>query len=266
MIKDYWRKQSNRNRGSVLLLAALSYAPSGVIWAQESEKQPLITDRPDFTESPQTVPAGRVQIEAGVTFERSGDAQQSTLGETLVRIAAGRKAEVRIGVPSYVTARDGGRTSGLDDAFLGAKFALSSHPKRPLALLVGTTLPTGARSVAERRYQPEAVLATAFDVSQKVGLGINVGIGRSSEGNTRFSQFFGSAALGYELTNKLGAFAEVFAFNRTSPNRGSQKYVDGGFTYGVTPDFQLDARVGFGLQNRVGGPDYFYGVGLAQRF
>ncbi len=255
-----------RNYVSLTLLIGLSCGASGAAWAQEKESEPLITDRPDFTESPQTVPRGQVQVEGGVTVERSGDERQRTFGETLVRVAAGRGAEVRIGVPSYITARDGGRTSGLDDAFLGAKFVLSSHPKRPLALLVGTTLPTGSRRVAERRYQPEAVLSTAFDLSEKVGLGINLGAARPTEEGARFTQFFGSAALGFELTDKLGAFAEVFAFNRSSPDGRGQRYVDGGFTYGLTPDLQLDARVGFGLGNRVGGPDYFYGLGAAQRF
>ena len=31
-------------------------------------KEPLITDRPDFTESTEAVPAGHVQLEAGYTF------------------------------------------------------------------------------------------------------------------------------------------------------------------------------------------------------
>ncbi|BCM93169.1 hypothetical protein IAD21_05057 [Abditibacteriota bacterium] len=233
---------------------------------QAQESQPLITDRPDFTESPQTVPTGRVQIEAGVTYERAGNARQTTVGETLIRVAAGKRAEVRIGVPSYLVARDGGRATGWDDLFLGAKFALSAHEKHPVALLLVTTLPTGSRRVAPRTVQPEAVLATEFDLTEKVGLAINVGAGRPNEGSGAFNQYFGSASLGFDLCERVGAYAEVYAFNRTERGGSSQKYINGGFTYALKPDVQLDARVGFGLNNDVGGPDYFYGVGLARRF
>jgi len=260
--------------GILLALAAAQCSLGGAAWAQsrapnkptEPEVPPLITDRPDFTESPQTVPKGMVQIEAGVTFERAGSARQTTVGETLVRVAAGNRAEVRIGIPSYLHVRDGGRASGLDDAFLGAKFVLSSPRKRPLALLIGSTLPTGSRRVAPRKFSPEAVLATEFDLSKKVGLAVNAGVARPNEGDGSFGQIFGSASLGFDLSERVGAYLEAYAFNRTERDGNAQKFVNGGFTYSVNPNLQLDARLGFGLGNDTGGRDYFYGIGVSQRF
>lgn len=257
-----------------LALAAAQCGLGGAAWAQSSAPNettepgtpPLITDRPDFTESPQTVPKGMVQIEAGVTFERTGSARQATIGETLIRVAAGNRAEVRIGIPSYLRVRDGGRTSGLDDAFLGAKFALVKREKFPLSVLVGTTLPTGSRRVAARKFSPEVVLASEVDLSKKVGLAFNLGTGRPSEGNGRFSQYFGSASFGFDVSERVGAYAEVYAFTRTERGGKSQKYVNGGFTYALKSELQLDARLGFGLSNDAGGPDYFYGIGVSQRF
>lgn len=258
----------------LLALTAAQCGLSGAAWAQSSAPNepiepgvpPLITDRPDFTESPQTVPKGMTQIEAGATFERSGDARATTLGETLIRVAAGKSAEVRIGIPSYLRVRDGGRANGLDDAFLGAKFALVKRDKFPLSVLVGSTLPTGSRRVAAREFSPEVVLASEVDLSKKIGVAVNLGTGRPSEGNGRFSQFFGSASFGFDLSKRVGAYAEVYAFNRTERGGKTQKFVNGGFTYAVNPNLQLDARLGLGLGNDVRGPDHFYGVGVAQRF
>ena len=255
----------------VLIVAVACCGMHGAAWAQssapnetmEAEVPPLITDRPDFTESPQTVPKGMTQIEAGATFERSGNARQTTVGETLIRVAAGNRAEVRIGIPSYLSVCDGGRASGLDDAFLGAKFVLSSPQKRPLALLIGSTLPTGSHSVAPRKFSPEAALSTEFDLSRKVGLAVNVGIARPNEGEGSFSQFFGSASFGFDLSKRVSAYAEVYAFNRTERGGSPQKFINGGFTYALKPELQLDARLGFGLNNHVGGPDYFYGIGVS---
>jgi hypothetical protein len=48
----------------ILILAALIGAMA-TARAGEGADDPLITDRPDFTESPQVVPQGRVQVEGG---------------------------------------------------------------------------------------------------------------------------------------------------------------------------------------------------------
>src|SRR5687767_7085827 len=62
----------------------------------------IVTDRPDFTESPVAVPRGAVQVEMGNTYERADDVRANTLGEMLVRVGVHRGLELRLGLPSYV--------------------------------------------------------------------------------------------------------------------------------------------------------------------
>jgi len=246
---------------SVLVSGALLYP----VRAQETS-EPLVTDRPDFTESAETIPRGRVQIESGVTFDRSEDERASTFGEVLVRISTGDRSELRIGVPSYLRGRGAGeKASGFDDLFLGAKFVLKKGGGRKpqYALLVGTPVPTGSREVAERRYQPEAVLAVAFDISDRVAFSTNFGGVRASDGGERFSQAFGSASLGFGLAEKWSAYLEAYAFNRTEPGGDSQQFVNTGVTYLINNDFQLDARIGRGLND---GRETFFGFGASRRF
>lgn len=256
----------NNRRSPLKTAALLATISASLISAALAQEEPLITDRPDFTESAATIPPGRIQVEGGSTYERTSSTRTVTGGELLVRIATGKRSELRVGVPSYLLVRDAGRTSGFDDAFLGAKFMLSTDERRPLALLLGTTLPTGARRVAERKWQPEAVLATGFDVSEGKSISFNLGYARPTDGGARFSQIFGSTSLGFDLSDKWGAFAELYVFNRTTPGGPAQKYADTGLTYLANPNLQFDARVGFGLGNHTAGPDYFYGAGVAQRF
>lgn len=233
-----------------------------------AEDEALITDRPDFTESPQVVPSGRVQVEGGYTYTRAGATREHALGEILVRVPIARKMELRVGSPSYLWQRDGGRIPGLDDAFLGAKIALSDGGgKRPaLGLLFGTSLPTGANAVTADAWQPEGVLAASWDLCPTTALSMNLGVARPVEAGTRFSQVFGSLSLGHSLNDKWGAYAEVFGFNKVDATGKSAKYVNGGVTYLLNNDFQLDARLGFGLNNHAGGPDFFTGFGVARRF
>ena len=49
-------------------------------------QQPLISDRPDFTESAATITPGRVQMEAGYTFARLEEVEGHAIGEILARI------------------------------------------------------------------------------------------------------------------------------------------------------------------------------------
>jgi hypothetical protein len=238
---------------------------------QTNQVDALVTDRPDFTESPQTVPAGRIQIEGGVTYERSGQSKTTTFGETLIRVATGDKSELRIGLPSYLTVRGDGRTNGLDDGSLGVKFALAEGSgygfKKPaLGVIIATSIPSGAKRIAERTYAPEVKLAAGVDLNERWSLGTNLGVARPTDGEQRFTQLVGTAALAYSVSEKVGAYFEGFAFSKTTPSGDSARYLNTGLTYLVNPDLQLDARLGFGINNDVSGPDYFYGIGVARRF
>jgi hypothetical protein len=66
------------------------------------------------------------------------------------------------------------------------------------------------------------------------------------------------------LTEKLHTFNECFAFFRRdfSDNR-PQYYYDSGWTFLVTPNFQLDWRAGLGLNDAADG--FFTGCGLTIR-
>ncbi|MFQ5990494.1 MAG: hypothetical protein ACE5K9_11330 [Candidatus Methylomirabilales bacterium] len=61
-----------KRRFSSILATLIVLAWSGWCTGQGSKPDPLVTDRPDFTESTETVAPGRFQIEAGYTFSRPG--------------------------------------------------------------------------------------------------------------------------------------------------------------------------------------------------
>ncbi len=234
------------------------------------------TDRPDFTESPQVVPRSfKAQIEGGYTFARAGETKESSVGELLVRVPVAERVELRFGVPNYLVQRVSGvSVSGFDDAFVGAKFALAEGATEPgrltrpaIGLLVGTTLPTGARGFRESKLQPEAIIALGADLTRDVSLSSNLGYVRASDGGEGFNQFVGSLALSVGLTKRAGAYVEAFGFTRVdAATRASARYGNGGLTFLVNRNFQLDARAGVGLGNDATAPDYFFGFGFARRF
>ena len=242
---------------SDIILKPVSEAPA--------ESLSIAADRPGFSTPTGIVPLGHFQLEAGASAARSGGERDYSFGQLLVRVPVCSRAEVQLGVPSYLVARAGGqRVSGGDDTFVQAKIRLAAGPKAVYGLLLNSSLPTGSRTVAEHKYQPGAALAADYVLDATTGLTLNLGGSRASQSGQRFSQVYGAASLGFTLTPKTGAFAEAFAFNQ--PGGPTQKYADGGFTYLLNPRTQLDISSAIGLGNKAGGPDYSYGAGIARLF
>jgi len=253
---------------AVLILVGASGWSVGTGRAEE----PLVADRPDFTESPETVAPGRFQLEAGYTFTRSGDDKQHALGEVLLRIGLWQQIELRLGGNSYdwLDSPDGD-ADGFEDISLGVKIKLvdgSEHfdlTRPSIGVVVNTTLPTGADDIGEDEPQPEFVLALAWDLSERFSLGSSLIYAYASEDGDRFHQFSGSLALEYQLTERWGTYIEYYGIVPETDNGPNTSFFNGGFTYLVTNNLQLDARVGVGVFNAPS-PDYFTGVGVSWRW
>lgn len=257
-------------RLAALAMAGAALLGAGSLGAQEaSEGAPLIADRPDFTESTNSVAPGRFQLETGYTFARDGDLREHTVGEVLLRIGVLTGVELRVGLNSFVVVEhdDPRDAEGFEDVVLGAKLELPLPAGGwvPAAALLGSlSLPTGEDEVGGTDgVQPEAVLALGWDLAPRLSLGLNGGYGRLKEEGERFDQFSHSAALGFDVGRGVGLFLEYFAL-RPLEDRSDENTVNGGVTWLLTPNLQLDARAGLGLEGA--DPDYFTGVGLSVRW
>lgn len=238
---------------------------------QGEKKEPIITDRPDFTESVDTVPFNMIQLEGGFTYSRSGAERNSALGEILLRVPTSHRLEVRIGLNSYDwTSGAGSNSHGLEDSSLGVKMRIAEASStfdlfRPsFSLIVMTSLPTGSAAYRESTLMPTVKAAFGWTLSDKWEAAANVNYTYASEGGQRFDQWAGSLSFGYSVSERIGMFFEGFSFLPGSYRGTNASYLNTGVTYLVNPDFQLDARIGRG----VGGtqPDYFVGVGAARRW
>lgn len=85
-----------------------------------------------------------------------------------------------------------------------------------------------------RKFQPELLLAGAHDISPGLGISANAGVVWANHGAVSYGQIFGSVSLGFKVSNRTGAFAELFGFSRTEPGGAAQKFVDAGFTYALS--------------------------------
>jgi hypothetical protein len=240
-------------------LAALSLLLlQGACAARVGVPGPMVADRPDFTESAETVPAGMVQVEGGVTVGESILTRTVSYGELLLRAGVAPWAEVRVGLPSHVVRRAGARPgSSWTETSLGAKLRLltpaagAARLKPTMALIVDAAFPTNGEGAGLG-----AKLAAAWALSGRVGLGVNGGFARPFEGDAHDGMPSLGASLGLDASERLGLFVEAYSTG--------DSYVDGGLTWRLGPALQLDARVGASVGDMLDAR--FVGVGFARRF
>ena len=234
-------------------------------------REPLVSDRPDFTESTVTMGRGEVQVEGGHTFTRVTSSKENTTGELLVRIGLGSRAELRLEPGSYTKLTSPlGDASGREDGGLGVKVRLHTPPNDErsivpaVALVLDSSLPTGSERFRQNRLQPEAKLASAWSLTDRIDLSTNVNVARPRDENGRYTELAASASFGFELTPRVSAYAEMYGFAPQVRGVGRTGYANSGFTLSVTPNVQLDLRGGIGLNGDA--PDYFVGAGLVRRW
>ena len=226
-------------------------------------------DRPDFTESAETVPPGSIQAEGGFAVGREDGNTSHTLGELLIRVPAGNRAEIRVALNSYSIERAPGLTRrGFEDIAVGTKVRLIEREGRSLvpsvSILALTTLPTGHRDIGSSVMQPTAKLALGWQLSERLSLGSNANYTYASEDGTRFSQWAASASLGAEITPRLESFVEWFGVSPTSLGAKRADYLDAGAAMKFGGVLRLDARVG--ANTRRATRDYFVGFGASRRW
>ncbi|MFN7963678.1 MAG: transporter [Thermoanaerobaculia bacterium] len=225
-------------------------------------------DRPDFTNGPETVGAGVVQVEGGATYAEGGGEHGETFGELLLRVGVGSRFELRLAPGSYdrSTDRDGRVTTGFEDSAFGAKLQLAEEKgRRPaLGLIVMSTVPSGARALRESAWQPGLAMALGWTLSPSFDLSANLGAEWDREEGRRFTSGFASVSLGWSAGEKLGLYGEVYGFSREHPGGQEASYADAGITWLVNPDLQLDLRAGTRLTH--GDNRFTTGAGVSYRF
>ncbi len=234
---------------------------------------PLVTDRPDFTEAASTVGRGVRQFELGYTFasDREGGLRTASHSYPEVLMRAGIVAdwlELRLGQSFSDVAEGSSRQRGAEDLYVGLKLGLTPQAGRlpELALIPQATIPTGSGSFSRRRMLAGVNLIYAWEVGDRVSTA------GSTQFNSQIDEVTGSLfvlgaqswTVGYELTERLGAYAEWFAlFPHGADSASPEHYFNGGLTVQLSDNLQWDVRVGAGL-NRAS-DDFFVGTGLSWR-
>ena len=169
------------------------------------------------------------------------------------------------GINRRLTTRDWAQ--GASDLSIGAKFKfLEQDGWIPhFGIITAMTVPTGSPNLSSGDVDPELVFLWAYDLTDRLSLAGNVGLATpTTEPGHRFLQTSASLSLAFAITDNIGSYLEYFGFYPNDHHADAAHALNGGFTYLITNNLQLDWRIGMGLNQEA--PDFVTGVGISWRF
>ena len=250
--------------------------------AQEMPSPPLrdlVTDRPDKTESPYTVDAGHVQIElelANFTHDRTRVEQTATFGVAPINLKLGiaRDADLQVIVEPYirqtVTDRASGTrdvADGFGDVTIRVKRNLLGNDggSTALGIIPFVKLPTNSGGVGNPFVEGGVIVPFAVDLRQGISLGAMTEVDLLASGSGRYSpSLINSATLGFDLSDALGLYTEVYTERSLAPGERWVVTFDTGVTLATSDNTQLDAGVNLGVTDAA--DDVMVFVGVSRKF
>jgi hypothetical protein len=243
----------------------------------------LSTDRPDKTESAYTVDAGHIQLEMDIvsyTYDRQNAAHAPIRAQGLSIFATNWKLgllnnlDVQLVSDNFLWARaedlDTGAAfedTGVGDTTLRLKLNLWGNDggKTALALMPFITFETGDENFGTTGAEFGLIVPLAIELPNKFGAGLMTELDFVRDGDDDLNFIWvNTATVGRDLTEKLGAYVELFA--EVDPDRSSQWVgtLDFGMTYAISEDIQLDGGINIGLTREA--DDWNPFIGLTIRY
>lgn len=229
-------------KGLILCICCFNYSLSIA--------QKIVTDRPDQTESSSAIPKKSLQIESGMLLQYAEEGDTSlreiAVPSNLFRYGLAKGVELRV-AHQYVSIKEKNTSkeiSGFTDLEIGAKIQLlkKENINTEIAFLTHVVLPTGTKEVSFEKVGTINKLSISHQLSDKVGLGYNVGYNYFGFGDGFLTY---SLALGLEVSEKVGIYIEPYGnvglFDDALAN------INTGLTYLLKDNFQLDFSFGTGI-------------------
>ncbi|AEV31125.1 hypothetical protein Oweho_0103 [Owenweeksia hongkongensis DSM 17368] len=280
------------NRSRLVLLFVFAF--SGIIQAQYNET--IRTGRPGQSINPFTTGKGILQFQQGYVYDqekadidpntlsldRDGIAKNSTF-ENVIRYGIAENIEINAAVDYkwenwryYSNLPDEDIQSNYLSTFdIGARMHLVGQNKGVPDIAVQARLGMG-QYFQNGEFEVKDVKITgafAWQLTERNGLTVNI-IPIIDIAGFESSKINYTLAYSYAITDKLGVFIENYGtiFLESDVNNGSYEdfrtYFDGGFSYLISNNVQLDILGGYGYNRPlVGTPieSYFVSAGISWR-
>lgn len=240
----------------------------------------MSTDRPDTTESAYTVDAGHFQVEMSFvdySYDRQNKDSQTRRGFAVapVLLKAGllNNVDLQIGIDPYTrekTTDRGTATSvtieGFGDTLARLKVNLWGNDggDTAFAIMPLVKFPTADGGMGNGNIEGGFISILAVELPSEFSSAfmIEFDFNRSAADDRHVVDLVHTATVGRTIIGDLGGYVEYAGFMNLNSDEDYRGYFDGGLTYGLTPDIQLDTGVRVGLTKAADDLGLFAGISL----
>jgi hypothetical protein len=242
------------------------------------------TDRPDRTNTPNTIDAGHVQLESGLsdmTFYRHGSARNNIYasGEEDLRVGVLNQLELSLSTTLFnsmpvasPSSQSSPRHAGVGDLFVGGTLNLWGDDVGDTVWATSVGLqpiikfPTATREIGNGHF--ESFFGVPLLVNLPGGFHFGGETIVSNERNTADDGYVtgwqNMFAVDHAVLDKFDIYAEYWTHISSEHHRKAQQSIDTGFTYSLTDAVVLDTGFSFGLNSATA--DFEWVTGFSVRF
>ena len=254
-------------------LAAASLASA----AAAAEDAPICADRPTKANATCTVPAGKLQLEAGTlgwSLTRAGGVRTEVLtaGSSFAKIGLSDRSDLQIGLTPYVRltveqddVRD--RLSGVGDVVVRYKHRLTGNDaKAQIALIPFVKLPTAKDGIGNGKLEGGLALPISLAAGKAtLTFGPELDLLADGDGSGRHLALVNLVNVAIPAAPRLTLIGELWSnFNFDPAGTVRQASADAALAYALSNQVQLDVGANLGLTRDT--PDVEVYGGVSVRF
>jgi hypothetical protein len=221
----------------------------------------MSTDRPDQTEGAFTVPKGMYQFEFGfLNYSRRLDTDHRNetfiWGEVNAKYGLTNDIDIQLIWQPWTEQRHKGNSEdadypgfyreGVSDLVARLKWNVVGNDGGPFAMSVlpFVKIPTAKHRIGNDLWEGGLAINTEIDLGGGFSLGNSVfGTIVGDSDDTLYFRPAMTAVLGYDITDRLSCFVEIFAASQMDNERYWQTSLDAGIGYAITENMIFDAGV-----------------------
>ncbi|MFN4152232.1 MAG: transporter [Candidatus Sericytochromatia bacterium] len=218
------------------------------------------TDRPDITESAYSVDAGHFQYEGDLVVLNDNLSSTDRTKEFIfnnmnLKIGLTNNTDIQFVIPTYTMSNTEGNKKSSSNEFGGdlvtrLKINLFGNDEGAVAAAIMPYV-----KIPLNKNIPDNSFEGGFTVPFSVELPLGFGLGfmaqydyiKNEQDKNYHSEFVTTFAIGHDITETLGAYVEIFSQSSTEKGSEWNATLDGGITYAINEDIQLDCGINWGL-------------------
>lgn len=229
---------------------------------------PIVADRPGFSTGTYTVKPGNLNLEVGYQYAlntNSNNQTTQTLPLLVLRVGLSPKIELDLLWDGWnIDNADNQRTeTSSADLSIGGKYRIHESDKYNLSLLGLISLPTGSAPSTSNNIDPLIGVLWDYSLSSQAALFGVIQASSFKYENTRVYDTQVAIGASFTHTDIIGSFIEIYGIQASEAKIEDEAVINGGITYLLSNDIQLDINAGAGLNKY---SNNFIGVGIARQF